>query len=167
MSYFRSIGAALLLLLTSQPAAAAPQPPLPAPIAKQFADMADQCKDATGQRGRIGQAITRADLNGDGIEDYVVEDADYDCPGAVSLFAGTAATGNPLSLYIADKSGGVRKVWSGGVGEWSVKPRAGKPTLFVQVICGNNANKPVSDWKWCDERLLPNPGPGKWVAVPK
>lgn len=165
MPYFRSFGAASLLLLASQPAGAAP--PLPAPIARLFADMAAQCKDATGQAGTIGQAITRADLNGDGLEDYVVEDSNYDCPGAVSLFAGTAATGNPLSLYIADKSGGARKVWSGGVGEWSVKPRAGKPTLFVQVICGNNANKPVSDWSWCDKRLLPNPGPGQWVAVPK
>lgn len=166
MPYFRTIGAASLLLLTSQPAAAAAAP-LPAPIAKMLAEMATQCKDATGQRGNIGQAITRADLNGDGLQDYIFQYAGYDCPGAVSLFAGTAAAGNPLSLYLADKSGGARQVWSDGVGDWSVKPRAGKPTLFVQVICGNNANKPVAEWSWCEKRLLPNPGPGKWVAVPK
>jgi hypothetical protein len=167
MASFRRIAAVTMVSLCAQSAAAAPSSPLPAPIAKVLAEMAAQCKDATGQNGNVGQALSRADLNGDGVQDYIFQDGGYDCPGAASLFGGTAATGNPLSVYIADRAGGARRVWSDGVGDWSVKPRAGKPTLFVMVICETNQNKPVADWKWCDKRLLPNPGPGAWVAVPK
>src|SRR4051812_4199426 len=117
MVSFPRIGAAALAAFAFQPIAAAPSP-LPAPIAKELGEMAAQCLEATGQRGSAGQAISRADLDGDGLDDYIFQPSVYDCPGAASLFAGTAATGDPLSVYIADRAGGAWRVWSDGVGEW-------------------------------------------------
>lgn len=146
-------------------ATAQPAPRVPAAIAREFQEMAAQCRDATGQSGHYPvERMLRGDLNGDGIRDYVMSPQDYDCPGAVSLFAGTAATGTPISVYLVDRAGAATNVWNGGVGDYKIVKVGGRDVLTVQVVCETRGNVPVANWRWCDERLVPGAG-GKWKTA--
>lgn len=118
-------GATLLLGLP----ALAQQPPA---VAAQVAEAMAECRSAGGNPSLAENFETRADLNGDGQADYLL---DYDrliCRGADSFFCGSA--GCPLVAMLSGP-GGHRAVGLGHVRAWSLQQ--GVPPVLVLDLHGS------------------------------
>ena len=62
-----------------------PATKLPAAVAADLKAIADQCTEVGGTP-RTGDAVKRADLNGDGREDFVLDTGSVNCDGAASIY---------------------------------------------------------------------------------
>ena len=76
-------------------------PPLPAVVAKAVKETAAVCTEVGGKADTTN-AIKRADLNGDGIEDYVLDVGSVNCDGAASIY-GDREKG--VLVYVGDGKG--------------------------------------------------------------
>ena len=137
---------------------------LPEPIATRIASMHEDCQRVSGRTGTADRLISRPDVNGDGAADYVVEWDRYACSGAVSLFAGTSATGRPITVYLAER-GSAEEVWSGGVGNLMIERGGKRDVLRFEAVCDTPKSAPVALYRWCPGSLQRNPSTGRWSWV--
>jgi hypothetical protein len=84
-------------------AAAAP-PHTPAAVATALKEVAGICTEVGG-KALTDNAVKRADLNGDGNEDYVLDVGSVHCDGAASVY-GDREKG--VTVYVGDDKGGKR-----------------------------------------------------------
>lgn len=90
----RRIILAALAILAAAPAAAQP-----APVARSTAESFQSCREVGGTPSLKPGFETRIDLNGDGIEDYILDYQHLECANAWSLFCGSA--GCPLGVFVS------------------------------------------------------------------
>lgn len=90
MSSLERAAAGLLLAAASAGALAqAPQKKLPAVVQQDLLEMTRMCRDAGGKPAKSPGLLQIADLTGDGLPDYVVDQGVFNCEGAASLFSGS------------------------------------------------------------------------------
>ena len=77
-------------------------------VAKAVKDTAAVCTEVGGKADTTN-AIKRADLNGDGIEDYVLDVGSVNCDGAASVY-GDREKG--VLVYVGDGKGGATEAFN-------------------------------------------------------
>lgn len=157
------------LAVTAASAASAAMKPtattrLPAVVAADLKSVADQCREAGG-KAMTADAIKRADLNGDGQEDFVFDVASINCDGNASVY-GDRDKG--VTVYVGDSKGGARNAFNGSVYGMTLE-RSGAAKLWLTVSAELCGKKPAADFaseNFCDRALVWNAKSRKFVFAP-
>ena len=135
--------------------AAATPAELPAPAAAGLKEVAAMCTDAGG-KALTGEAIKRADLNGDGNEDYVLDVGSIGCEGAASVY-GDREKG--VTVYAGDGKGGAKQVFTEfayGMKLESTEPAARLWLTVSGLACGKEPAPDFASESFCERPLAWN-----------
>lgn len=139
--------------------AAAPMQPLPEPVRAAMAEHAAACRDMGGRPAPTPDYHTRADLNGDGRPDHIIDLAGLNCNGAPSAFCGSA--GCPVSVFLSGP-GGYRAVNLGHVQGWRLDRTGPRPALVLDLhgsSCGRAGYRGCQRRWAADVAAAPPPRP--------
>lgn len=124
---------------------------LPAAVAKELKGVADMCSEAGG-KPNTASAIKRADLNGDGKQDFVLDVGSVSCEGAASIFGDREKA---VSVYVGDGAGGATPAFSDAV--YGAKLDGTKLWLTVSgESCGKKPAKDFASESFCERPLAWN-----------
>ena len=128
---------------------------MPLAVRSYIREMNQACKDLGETPDRTLAYVRRADVTGDKITDFVIDDGDYMCGAQPQMLAGQAGAGNVV--FMGDASGGATLVYDegAGMGIRVGKSRAGQTAALVIVAqgCGAAAKNAGS----CERPLIWNP----------
>lgn len=150
--------ALLVLLLGDAHAQASPQAlaqaakKLPQVVQQALGEMMKDCKEAGGKPAKSPGLLTVADLTGDGLPDFVIDQGVFNCEGAASLFSGSG--GSQMSVYVGTPNGQASAAFGAGAFGVKVDKDAKPARLLVMVggpLCGQRvtAKTARSDMKSC------------------
>lgn len=153
----------LFALTVALPVAALAQIPqnLPLTVRKAITALDSDCRGYGGKPGRSPDLLKIADLNADGIRDYVTDLNNYNCDGAASAM-GSGQSGAALTVYVGGPANSAIQVYQATVQASRIETAGGKGRLFVDVggaDCGqaNAARIPFARWEFCSRELVWNP----------
>ncbi len=132
---------ALAALTSATPAIAE----LPAAIATMSEAAFAECRSAGGTPRLLPEYSRTADLNADGVADYLIDFAGLECANAWSYFCGSA--GCPVSVWISGPNGFATE-WSGYAQAIDLKA----PEVVV-YLHGQFCTPPRAGADGCEERL--------------
>ena len=147
--------AASVVVLFCCAAARAADPPLPAVVAKAVKDTVAVCTEVGG-KADTSNAIKRADLNGDGIEDYVLDVGSVNCEGAASVY-GDREKG--VIVYVGDGKGGATEALNDMSYGMKVEGTGPAAKLWLTVSgqsCGKPPAKDFASENFCDRSVVWN-----------
>ncbi|WP_439578221.1 hypothetical protein [Elioraea sp.] len=153
----------ILAVLAAEPAAAQPEP-----IARTNAESFQACREAGGTPSLNPGYETRVDLNGDGIEDYILDFQQFTCANAWSYFCGSA--GCPLAVFISS-GGGFKNQSLGHVQGWRLI-QGSPPVIEVSLhgaMCragGIGSEGCTRAFAWNGRELAQLGGPARPPAQP-
>jgi hypothetical protein len=136
-------------------AAQAAAPPLPAVVAKAVKDTAAICTEVGGKPD-TSNAVKRADLNGDGIEDYVLDGGSVNCDGAASVY-GDREKG--VIVYVGDGKGGATEAFNDMSYGMAIQGTGSAAKLWLTVSgqsCGKPPAKDFASENFCDRPIVWN-----------
>lgn len=142
---------ALLALVLSAPLWA--QSPvlksLPKSLQNEIANAGEFCRENQGRFSLAEHTVRSADLNGDSLPDYVLDESGYQCQGAEQLFSGTG--GSQVSIWISDSAGKavvafVHSAFGSGI-------EAGSPARAYLTVGGKLCGNTQSDETRCQRPL--------------
>lgn len=139
--------------------------PLPRVVAAQVQALVASCREVDGKPELAG-LVQRADLNGDGREDYVVDVAGMVCVGAWSVFGDRA---KDLSVYAGDGRGGAALAFSEPVFGTRLEPAPRGTQLWLTVMgqaCGQPAARDFASERFCERPLRWNARTGRFDYAP-
>lgn len=153
-------GAALALTVTGAMAQSPPQKKLPLLVQKEVAGMMGMCKEVGGKPQPSPGLLLVADLSGDGLPDYVIDQSAFVCDGAASLFGGSG--GSQVSAYVGTPDGQARQAFAGGTFGVQLNQGSQPATLELMVggeLCGQKVTAKMSraEYKPCWRPL-------RWIA---
>jgi hypothetical protein len=137
----------------NQPAVAAG--PIPQAVAQHAKEMAASCREAGGKPGQSPHLAQSADLNGDGIPDFAIDEGGFDCQGAASLFSGSG--GSQVLVYLGDPAGVGRLVFQHGAFGMHMENGGSGAVLWLTVggpLCGQKNAQSHGDMISCDRPLM-------------
>lgn len=142
------LGLAAALGSAAGPTAAQGRPP--APVLAAVQEMDAMCREF-GTPGDKSGLLRSADLNGDGVADWVLDQGVYVCEGAASLFGGSG--GSQVSVWAGRPGGGVSEPFSHGA--FGVTIDGGRAWLTVGgELCGQNtAGRSRAEYAHCERPL--------------
>src|SRR5262245_36083809 len=134
--------------------ATAASPP-PATVAAALKDIASLCTDAGG-KPQAEQAVQRADLNGDGNEDYVLDVGSVNCEGAASVY-GDREKG--VTGYVGDGKGGAKQAFADMT--YGMKIEGTGPAAKVWLTtsgagCGKGQAQDFASESFCERAIVWN-----------
>ncbi len=120
-----------------------------------------------GGKADTSQAVHRADLNGDGIEDYVFDVRGINCEGAASIYGDREMA---VTVFVADARGGAREAFTASVFGMSVQGTGAAAKLWLTVMgeaCGKKPARDFASEQFCDRPVVWNAKTQKfdWAAV--
>ncbi len=148
-------------------AADAPKPArkLPATVAADLKAIADQCTEVGGMP-RTGDAVKRADLNGDGREDFVIDTGSVNCDGAASIYGDREKW---VGVYVGDGKGGATNAFVDSVYGVTIEGTGTAARLWLTVSAGQCGKPPAKDFaseNFCDRPVVWNPATKKFDYAP-
>jgi len=150
-----TLAVTFLVCLCSGVAAQAQAPKLPALVAADLKGIAAECTGAGG-KALTADAVKRADLNGDGKEDYVLDVGSINCDGAASIY-GDREKG--VTVYAGDGAGGAKKAFSEWVYGAKIEGTGPAARLWLTVSGDKCGKKPAADFaseNFCDRFIAWN-----------
>ena len=163
---------ASMALLGTVTAEAQPRPAgvAPAALTKDVFDLAAACRDYGGKPGKSPGLIQMADLNADGLTDYVLDLNAYNCEGAASAM-GAGQSGAAVSVYVGGAGNTARKVWNGLAFQAKIEGAPAKPRLWLAIQgldCGQKdaARRAMADQKGCNRPLNWNAAKSTFTYAP-
>jgi hypothetical protein len=149
--------AALLgaLSITLPSAWAQSSPSLPAPVQAAVRESREACAP---DKATLGKGfVQRRDVNGDGVEDYVLDYAAFDCGGSSTYFCGSS--GCLTQVFASLKGGRYAKVLDENVQDIQFKQIKGRAALLIGLHgsgCGRAGAAPCHmTLYWNGERFSP------------
>ena len=142
-----------------------PAPKLPATVATDLQTLADQCTEVGG-KPLTGDAVKRADLNGDGREDFVIDAGSVNCDGAASIYGDREKW---VGVYVGDGKGGAATAFIDSVYGVTIEGTGTAGRLWLTVSgeqCGKQPAKDFASENFCDRSLLWNPATRKFDYAP-
>jgi hypothetical protein len=110
----------------------------PLEIRKALSYGPDECKRQGGSKATFApDTVRKVDLNGDGVDDYIISYRKTECAGANAVYCGTA--GCTTEIYVTLSGGRQRLVFSDRVWDIEFLPGEGARTLRFQMhgsYCG-------------------------------
>ena len=160
-------GAASLAAISVAPAADSPVPAprLPATVVADLKSIADQCTDAGG-KPLTANAVKRADLNGDGQEDFVLDTGSVNCDGAASIYGDREKW---VGVYVGDGKGGATSAFIDSVYGVTIEGTGSASRLWLTVSgeqCGRKPAKDFASESFCDRAIAWNSGTKKFDYAP-
>ena len=146
-------------------AAQAATSPLPAVVAKAVKDTAAICTEVGG-KADTSNAVKRADLNGDGIEDYVLDVGSVNCDGAASIY-GDREKG--VLVYVGDGKGGATEAFNDMSYGMTLEGAGPAAKLWLTVSgqsCGKPPAKDFASENFCDRAIVWNAKTRKFDFAP-
>lgn len=143
------IGAFALALAMSAQAAAPPSTRiispsfLPLEIRRAVNEVNQLCKESGGTPGKSSKLIKFVDLTGDGVVDYVMDLAFYDCQGAASAVS-AGQSGNAVTIFVGGPNNTARDAYHAVTQGAELVTEAGRPRLHVAVMGPDCGQKPSS-----------------------
>jgi hypothetical protein len=140
-------------------------PPLPAVVAKAAKETAAICSEVGG-KADTSNAVKRADLNGDGIEDYVLDVGAVNCDGAASIY-GDREKG--VIVYVGDGKGGATEAFNDMSYGMTIEGAGPAAKLWLTVSgqsCGKPPAKDFASENFCDRSLVWNAKTRKFDYAP-
>jgi hypothetical protein len=140
-------------------------PPLPAVVAKALKETAAICTEVGG-KPNTSQAVKRADLNGDGIEDYVLDVGSVGCEGAASVY-GDREKG--VLVYVGDGKGGAREAFNDVSFGVTLEGSGATAKLWLTMSGGSCGKPPAKDFaseNFCDRAIVWNAKTQKFDYAP-
>ena len=147
------------------PVAAAAETGVPAAVAKELEETAKMCSEVGGKPKTAG-AVKRADLSGDGKEDFVLDVASIDCEGAASVY-GDREKG--VSVYAGDGAGGATLVFRDSVYGVAIERAGAEAKLWLTVSdpqCGRRPGAHFASASFCDRPVQWNAKTRKLELAP-
>jgi hypothetical protein len=142
-------------------AVAADAPALPPAVVAGVKAAAAICTEVGG-RPRTADAVKRADLTGDGKEDFVLAVDSIECEGAYSIYGDREKS---FTVYTGDGKGGASEVYSGAA--YGLRIEGGK--LWLTLSGGDCGKPPAPDFaseNFCDRPLAWNAATKKFGYAP-
>ena len=140
----------------------------PAAVKAYIADLDRSCADFGGTPNKSPTLMKWADLNGDGVTDYVVDVGAYDCGGAASAMS-NGQSGSTVVVFAGGKDGSAVKAYQGSVYGITIS-EGDKPVMSVNLSgadCGQNTDDvSFSNWKSCTRALRWNAGSKSFAFGP-
>lgn len=133
--------------------AGAAEPKLPAPVAAWVKAAADVCREVEG-KPTVTNAVQRADLNGDGVEDYLVSVEGIQCDGAASIYGDREKA---LAVLVGDGKGGATEAFADSAFGTRIERDGAKAKLWLAVMGAQCGKKPAKDFAsetFCERPLL-------------
>ena len=146
-------------------AAQAATPPPPAAVTSALKAIAKECTDVGG-KADTSKAIQRADLNGDGNEDYVLDVRGINCEGAASICGHHEMM---VSVYVGDGKGGAKEAFSDSVFGANLERSGASAKLWMTVMgqsCGKKPAKDFASENFCDRSIVWNAKTQKFDWAP-
>lgn len=160
---------AALALLTAYAAAEAADSKLPAAVAAGVKSVADLCTEVGG-KPLTADAVKRADLNGDGQQDYVLDVGSVNCDGAASIY-GDREKG--VIVYVGDGTGGggggAKEAFNDSVYGVQIEGTGAAAKVWLTVSaerCGKKPEKDFATENFCDRPLVWNAGAQRFDFAP-
>lgn len=136
---FNKLLATLLFFLTvgaaqaqNQAALAQAAKKLPQVVQRDLGGMMKMCKDVGGKAAKSPGLLTVADLTGDGLPDFVIDQGAFNCDGAASLFSGSG--GSHMAVYVGTADGQATAAFDSG--SFGVKVDKDSKPAKLSVIVG-------------------------------
>jgi hypothetical protein len=150
----RSILAAILIssaLSATQAKAAQPLPPeVQSSIDEAMKDCNEKVKFEKG-------FLTRRDINGDGIEDFILDYGHFACGASSNIYCGSAGCVTEVFASLSD--GKFTKVLNDNVRGLTFKTVRGRPAMLLELhgsACGKAGSAPCSETLyWNGEKFSP------------
>ncbi len=152
MQVFAHAGLTFAVLVASNVAWAQAPSKFPAAVQQHLTSMAKMCRESGGIPVNAPEAVQVADLTGDGVTDYVINEGAYNCQGAASLFSGSG--GSQMSVYVSTPDGRAAKAFESGAFDVKLDNASAPVKVLVMVggqLCGQRItpNMSRSDYKGC------------------
>jgi hypothetical protein len=147
------------------PGAAVAQGALPASVARDLNENADLCREVGGKPA-TDRAVERADLNGDGREDFVFYVGSIVCDGAASLYGDREKR---VTVYAGDGSGGAATAFSDSVFDAKVEGAGASAKLWLTVSGAGCGKPPAADFaseNFCERAIVWNAKTKKFDYAP-
>lgn len=155
----------MVAILFSCSAAPAAEQALPAAVAAELKSYTDMCREAEGKPD-AKQAVKRLDLNGDGLEDFLLDVAGISCEGAWSIFGDRDKA---VSVFVGDGKGGAVPAFADSVYGVTVERKNSSAKLWLTVsavLCGRKPAKDFASESFCDRALMWKSATGKFEYAP-
>lgn len=125
---------------------------LPASVKKELSEMRTMCRGVGGKPTKSPKLVLIADLTGDGLPDYVIDQGAFGCKGAASLFSGSG--GSQMLAFVGTADGQAVQAFSSGTFGVKVDNTSKPAELLVMVggtLCGQKAtlNMARTDHELC------------------
>lgn len=156
-----SVAGAVLAFVAGTEAA----PSLPAVVAKDLNENVSLCTDAGG-KANTDAAVKRADLNGDGREDYVLHVGSINCVGAASIYGDRETA---VIVYVADAAGGAKNAFTDmtfGVTLEGTGPTAKLWLTTSGAGCGKKQAGDFASESFCERYIVWNAKTQKFDYAP-
>jgi hypothetical protein len=131
----------------------AAKPTLPAVVTADLKTIAAECVEVGG-KALTDEAIKRADLNGDGKEDYVLDVGAIQCDGAASIYGDRS---KKVTVYVGDGAGGAAVAFSDMSYGIRLEGTGARTKLWLTVMGLECGKKPAVDFaseKFCERSLV-------------
>jgi hypothetical protein len=134
--------------------AAADAPP-PAAVATALKEIASMCTDAGG-KPLTDKAVQRADLNGDGKEDYVLDVGSVGCDGAASIYGDREKS---VTVYAGDGKGGAKQAFADMTFGMKIEGTGPAAKLWLTTSgagCGKGQAQDFASESFCERAIVWN-----------
>ena len=159
------VATAGICLAADAPSGPAAAPELPAAVATDLRSVADQCTEVGG-KPLTADAVKRADLTGDGADDFVLDVGSVNCDGAASVY-GDREKG--VTVYAGDGKGGATSAFNDGVYGARIEATGSASSLWLTVSgerCGKAPAQDFASENFCDRAIVWNAGTQKFDYAP-
>jgi hypothetical protein len=149
----RIVVAITIGLVNFTSSALAAESKLPAVVAAELKAVAAECVEVGG-KALTEEAIKRADLNGDGKEDFVLDVGSIQCDGAASIYGDRS---KKVTVYVGDGAGGAVAAFSDMSYGIRFEGTGIATKLWLTVVGEECGKKPAADFasqKFCDRSLV-------------
>lgn len=156
-------------IISSPLAFAAEETKIPDIVIAEIKNLEDECrleKSSPSSEDSNYDYIKHADLNGDGIEDYIIEDIYIPCEAGASLRHGNGGTG---VIIFAGTPEGATKVFDKTVFGVSIEKQKSKSVAWIAVgghYCGQKTFASRAAAISCDRPLVWNESSKKFDFAP-
>lgn len=134
------ITATIACTLLAMPMAVMAQAPVPLDLVKAYTDqLARQCQAPGDTQPPRAVPVERVDLNGDKLQDWIVDANRYPCPTRAGAFANDPQN---VTVFLASKEGAVRVGLQKRAFGSQVRTVNGVPSLILSLAgfdCGENS----------------------------
>lgn len=116
---------------------------LPMEIRRAVNEVNQMCKESGGAPGKSSKLIKFVDLTGDGVIDYVMDLASYDCEGAASAVS-AGQSGNAVTIFVGGPNNTAKDAYHAVTQGTELVTEAGRRRLHVAVMGPDCGQKPYS-----------------------